>query len=167
MKNAISFLVFNFFLLILYIYIQKVNVSSSIISDNVNYREGASNFNHTLILDKGFIDIKGKTLRKEDHTLNVTDPDGIYKADKIEVAFSGKIGVFRENKDFILKRDAKVIFEDKRLTSDELTYIFSENKIISKPKTTININDTKIEGYNFEYDLEKKVLKANRIKGTI
>ncbi len=167
MKNAIYFFSFNLLLIVIYIYSQNIIFSQQ--KSNLLSGDGdqAVNFNHTFILDNGYLDIRGKVLEKIANTINISFPEGNYISKDSKLSFSAKNGFLDQGERFVLKQDAKVISDSNKIISDELAYHIKEKKILSSSKTILIFNNITIEGTNFEYDLEKKLFKASSVRGNL
>ncbi len=167
MKNAIAFFAFNLFLLILYIYSQNLTFTQVKSQGLPEQEDGALLFNHWLLFDKGYIEIAGKRFQRLDNVINITLPEGKYVSNESEILFSAGMGMLYQEDKFILKDVAKVNFDNSHIISEEIIYNIKDRKIISEPKTILNFNNMVIEGSNFEYHVDKKLLKADKVKGSI
>ncbi|MCX7990696.1 MAG: LPS export ABC transporter periplasmic protein LptC [Proteobacteria bacterium] len=167
MKNAIYFFLFNLFLILVYFYANSGIVSTK---SKISYslpEQKVSNLNHTIILKDNVINISAKRLLKNQDGSFIDEPQGFYTQKNYKISFSAKKGVYREDNIVILKDDGKIITDNNQVLSDELIYDFQNEKIISKDNTEILIDGIKIVGLNFQYDLKKKKLTAEKIKGQI
>lgn len=126
-----------------------------------------SNFVYSVVSEGNIIEIKGKNLLKNGDTTFIEDLNGLYLENNNKIIFSAKEGYYKDTSNLILKNSAKIISDDNELISNELNYDIKTGKIFSNDKTYLKIDNIKIEGFNFQYDLNNKKFIAENIKGKI
>ncbi len=168
MKNAIFFFLFNLFLITIYFYSnfslkavipQKINTSTP--------EQKVTNFTYSVISKGNIFNIKGRNLIKDLDGTYIEELDGIYREKNQEVSFSSRRAIYKDETTFVLQEEAQIFFDKSHIKSNELIYDLLNNKIFSKGKTIIFTDNIKIEGLNFEYDLNKSRLKAEKIRGLL
>lgn len=167
MKNAIVFFSFNFFLIIQFLYIHylekpaiKKNLSSQV-------SQRVENFHYVSFSDAQSINIYGKNLLRKDNESYIENLGGYYINKDNKIFFSAMEGIYKESDNFTLKNKAKIFFDNNQIISNSLSYDFKKEKISSAGRTIIIIDNIKIEGSNFIYDINKRRLQAEKIKGKI